>query len=148
MHVNNSLSEAMSQLQPVPEGGGEGQFNFPPASLNVDEAHLERIVQSLTLSEKVGQMFQVDWRSMRPVQSAWLGRLGCLGGLFEALVNLFPCLCTPTNGPLEKKQVDPQAKRKERDKRRADKAEAKGIELVSITESDESQDSEGQEDDS
>ena len=58
----------------------------------VDESRIDATLRGMSLDEKLGQMWQVDWRTMRPrprgcASVPWLGRL------MEMVVNLLPgCL--------------------------------------------------------
>ena len=54
----------------------------------VDESRIDAMLRGMSLDEKLGQMWQVDWRTMRPrpgcASVPWLGRL------MELVVNLLP----------------------------------------------------------
>lgn len=59
---------------------------LPKPSLDaVDEDVLDSLINSMSLDEKLGQMWQVDWRILRPRPM-----LGMLGRMIEVLVNLVP----------------------------------------------------------
>ena len=68
----------------------------------VDEARIDLTLRDMSLDEKLGQMWQVDWRTMRP-------RPGCagvpwLGRVMEMVVNLLPG-CS-SDRPLRDEDVD------------------------------------------